>query len=310
MDVYERLQEAIRHLKEYESIQGRIESAQEMAHKAGTDLLDLEKQMRLEGKDLERLDNNYLVNIWHHFRGTFDQERQKEELEYLAAKLRYEQALYTLESWKRQVAHLEQELAGLPDPKPEYLLALKAKEDYLLKNQGPEAQYIFDLGEELAGLETQIQEVEEAITAGREASEQLTEAEKSWSSAQNWGALDILGGGMLVTAVKHSRINDGHKGLKLAQDSLNRFQRELQDVQKLDKVDNIKISIAADFLLDGFLFDIIVQSQISKAMERTRNTRNQVDSAVNELKQLQNGMQKRSAELRTKKTKAIENYGL
>ena len=81
--------------------------------------------------------------------------------------------------------------------------------------------------------------------------------------------------------VKHSKINDASSFLERAKMDLKTFQRELKDVPDFA---GLGIEIGgflsfADFFLDGFLADCMVQSKINDA-------KRQVDSAVIQVERL------------------------
>jgi len=73
----------------------------------------------------------------------------------------------------------------------------------------------------------------------------MANKKKSLGSAQGWGAVDLLGGGLLTTTIKHSRISDAKNEIDQAQLLLRKFQRELADVK--DKNDTIEIGGLATF---------------------------------------------------------------
>lgn len=123
--------------------------------------------------------------------------------------------------------------------------------------------------------ETRRQEIQEAVRAGERALGSLRSAQSKLSSARSWGVWDIIGGGLITSMVKHSKINDASSFLERAKMDLKTFQRELKDVPDFA---GLGIEIGgflsfADFFLDGFLADCMVQSKINDA-------KRQVDSAV------------------------------
>ena len=54
-------------------------------------------------------------------------------------------------------------------------------------------------------------ERQEAIDAGERALDSLYGVRKELESAGNWGLLDMFGGGMFTTFVKHSKMNDAQR---------------------------------------------------------------------------------------------------
>ena len=119
------------------------------------------------------------------------------------------------------------------------------------------------------------------MRAGERALASLRAAQSKLSSARSWGVWDIIGGGLITNVVKHSKINDASSCLDRAKADLKIFQRELRDVPDFS---GLGIEIGgflsfADFFLDGFLADCMVQSKINDA-------RRQVDSAVAQVEML------------------------
>ena len=129
--------------------------------------------------------------------------------------------------------------------------------------------------------ENKMREINEARTAGREALYSLQQAEKKLDSARGWGIWDMLGGGMISTMVKHSKINDASNLMEEAQQKLFDFQRELQDVQvpARFRVEIGDFLTFADFFFDGLIADWMVQSRIGEARE-------QVGKAIEKVRQV------------------------
>lgn len=77
-----------------------------------------------------------------------------------------------------------------------------------------------------------LREIDEAIAAGREALEALEDAADSLDSAKRWGIVDILGGGLITSVIKHSRLATPTTRLADAREALARFSAELDDVRR------------------------------------------------------------------------------
>jgi hypothetical protein len=129
--------------------------------------------------------------------------------------------------------------------------------------------------------------MEEAQAAGRAV---LTEVDKvigSLKSAGNWGTFDLLGGGIIATAVKHSKIDDAKSSVHEVQRLLQRFRRELADVRD-EEGSALELQIDAfmtfaDYFFDGLIFDWVVQSKINKSLANARDLSGKVKSLVREL---------------------------
>ncbi|NCB32739.1 MAG: hypothetical protein EOM64_02455 [Erysipelotrichia bacterium] len=124
---------------------------------------------------------------------------------------------------------------------------------------------------------TEQDEISEAIGASEVALSHLIKAQSLLKSAGNWGVVDILGGGMITTFLKHSKMNDARSELQMAKNALMDFRKELRDLDAM-----IDISIGEDFLdfadyfFDGAIADFMVQSRISETKRQVDNTIYQV----------------------------------
>ena len=116
-------------------------------------------------------------------------------------------------------------------------------------------------------------ERQEAIDAGERALDSLYGVRKELESAGNWGLLDMFGGGMFTTFVKHSKMNDAQRYMERAKRDLAAFSRELADVSETLNINSGDFLTFADYFFDGFLADMMVQSRI-------RDAQSQVDDAI------------------------------
>lgn len=118
-------------------------------------------------------------------------------------------------------------------------------------------------------------EVREAVAAGERALGSLRNAQKCLDSAKNWGIVDIFGGGLVSSLVKHSKMDDAARYMEEAKNDVQRFQRELQDVSvSMDLRMEIGSFLSfADIFFDNPFVDVMVQSRIGEV-------RDQVDEAI------------------------------
>ena len=124
-------------------------------------------------------------------------------------------------------------------------------------------------------------EINEAIQAGNQALISLRQAKECLNSAGNWGIMDLLGGGLISTFVKHSKMKDADMLIQQARNDLRRFSRELMDV---DTVSDFHIETGdflsfADYFFDGLIADWLVQSRINEA-------KRQVDNAIRKVEEI------------------------
>lgn len=118
-------------------------------------------------------------------------------------------------------------------------------------------------------------EIREAIDAGERALSSLYVAQDKLNSARGWGIFDMFGGGFVSNLIKHSKLEDASKSMEEAKYYLQRFRKELSDVNGNF---NLQLNVGgflsfADFFFDGFVADYLVQTKIADA-------RRQVDDAI------------------------------
>ncbi len=132
-----------------------------------------------------------------------------------------------------------------------------------------------------------IKEINEAINAADDALYHLNRARKSLNSAGNWGLVDIFGGDLLSGLVKHSKMGNAEREIEEAKLSLQRFSKELRDVSGYSSIHINDFLTFADFIFDGFLADIIVQSKISEA-------KRQCDKAIRQVSDIKKELQRKA----------------
>lgn len=100
----------------------------------------------------------------------------------------------------------------------------------------------------------------------------LDEAERHLSSARNWGFLDVLGGGLLVDLIKHSKLNNA----KYSMDRVNYLMQELQrTLGNISVPNDYRMQIGgfatfADFFFDSGIVDVYMTAKIMSSLNEVR----------------------------------------
>ncbi len=133
-----------------------------------------------------------------------------------------------------------------------------------------------------------VREIREAVQAGHEALGYLEAARDCLDSAGNWGIVDMLGGGLISTFVKRSKMKDADELVQRARDALKRFQRELMDVENIPEfhIEMGDFLAFADYFFDGIVADWLVQSKINDARRRVDNAIRKVNGILGQLQRL------------------------
>lgn len=130
-------------------------------------------------------------------------------------------------------------------------------------------------------------EIREAINAGERALRSLKQAQDYLNSAGNWGIVDMIGGGLITTFIKHSKIDDAKYAMESAKRDLVTFSRELGDVNaQLPGIDMGDFLSFADYFFDGIIADVIVQSKISDAKRQVATAISRVEQILRQLRNL------------------------
>ena len=124
------------------------------------------------------------------------------------------------------------------------------------------------------------------MDAGNRALDSLRNAKGCLDSARNWGIFDMLGGGLLSSLIKRSKVGDAQDLMHRAKEDLRVFARELEDVQMSDQLEiEINDFIGfADLLWDNFLVDWMMQDRIN-------NARRQLDEVIGRVERIMDRMQ-------------------
>lgn len=100
----------------------------------------------------------------------------------------------------------------------------------------------------------------------------LDEAERHLSSARNWGFLDVLGGGLLVDLIKHSKLNNA----KYSMERVNYLMQELQrTLGNISVPNDYRMQIGgfatfADFFFDSGIVDVYMTAKIMSSLNEVR----------------------------------------
>lgn len=138
--------------------------------------------------------------------------------------------------------------------------------------------------------EIQNKEIDEVLAIVSRIMPLLSDAENQFRSARNWGFLDILGGGTLVDIIKHVKLGKAADNMNQINYLLHDLQRELKDVQfPTDySMNTATFATFADFLFDGILADVYMQSKIMSSLEQVQELRHRLEFLREKLLQMRN----------------------
>lgn len=142
---------------------------------------------------------------------------------------------------------------------------------------------------EIMEREAKLKEIREAIEAGMKTQRYLEAARENLNSASNFGIADMLGFDLIGGIGKHVKLRKAQEQLELARRQVQSFRKELADVQgALDFQVNLGDFLTfADFLFDGILTDVFVQSKIADAKQQVDRAGYHVQRILEDLNRME-----------------------
>lgn len=131
-------------------------------------------------------------------------------------------------------------------------------------------------------------EIREAIDAADAALKHLGNAADMLDDAGRWGIVDMLGGGLITTLLKHRKISDAQDEIDEAKRALRIFVKELDDVDEATGL-NVELGSGlqfADIFFDGVLVDWIAQNKIDRAKQQVADAMRQVYAVRSQLERM------------------------
>lgn len=231
-----------------------------------------------EEHDLQQLEGMSMRALFATILGSKEEQTQKERQEFLQAQMQTRAAQRQISTLQEERTGIIQRLDSLQGLDEDYRVLLDQKEEFLRTENESAASALLPLDEELARTQTLRKEVSEAATAASAALAGLDSVIDSLQSARSWGTWDLLGGDLLTTVIKHDRMDDARQASEQVQGQLNRLLRELKDISTYRPIefDMAPLEYFGDLLLDGLLFDWLVQSKILRSLEQTGAVRDHV----------------------------------
>lgn len=118
--------------------------------------------------------------------------------------------------------------------------------------------------------EIKIQKIKETLETGQVALETLKQAQIKLDSVKSWITIDGFGGSLLISIVKHSKIEETLQVLEEAKKNVRRFQLQLKTIELpigMKKDVGIFVSFAT-FFLDGTVEKYLIKERVDDVTEQ------------------------------------------
>lgn len=255
---------------------------------------ELEKIMRKEQDDVDRLNGRSLTAFFYRATGKMGEKLTKEEAEAYAAAVKYDAAKNELQAVNNDIEYCQRRLSDLQDCEQQYEKVLKEKTEQIKQSGVPEAGRIMQIENEIAFLENQQKEIQEAINAGNQAFYIAQKILEDLDSAKNWSTFDLMGGGLIADMAKYDKLNKVQDQIQDLQNALRGFRTELADVTERIS-GNLYVEIEdflhfADYFFDGLFTDWMVYDKINDSRNRTMQTSDQIQKILGQLNEMDNDL--------------------
>jgi hypothetical protein len=243
---------------------------------------ELSAVLRKEEADVDRLEGLSLRGMFLAVFGDKESTLERENSEFFAAWLKLDQLEQAIEISESELNALRAQHTGEGDLEEKKIRLLNQKERVLIEVGDEVSSSLIALSEKRSQLLATRKELDEAMREGTILQDALNAMVKDLSNARGWGTFDMLGGGLIATAIKHSRIDDARSKIAGVQAQLNRFRREMADVNMEADI-NIEIggfTTFADYFFDNLIVDWVVQSQISRSLAQVNTTMSSITKCL------------------------------
>lgn len=294
------------------SLEAKLEELKHQQAKSEERAEQLRKAFENEQQDVDRLERVSLASIFYSVTGKKDEALSKEKAEAHVARLKYDSAVQYLNSIREDRERIEAQLHEIYGLEQEYNELMAAKIQTIKASGSAEVQRIFRLDEEISQLQNLKKEISEAVSAGEAAMHTADSVIKSLDSAETWGTVDFIGGGLFSDIAKHNHLDDAQAKIYQLQEDLRRFKTELADVKiELDTQISIEGFLKfADIFFDNIFTDMAVMDKIRQSQSNIQNTKKQTSIVVSQLNSMAVDTDAQIAKLEAEKNDLIASAAI
>jgi hypothetical protein len=284
-NISEQLLLAAEKLRLFKKAERRLEYIKKRLEEERQREIELAERLRKEKKDYDRMNRSSLQYLFYSVFQSAEKKKEKELNDYLLAELKWQQCIDELAKLDAHYRHWVNKRSEVQSAAIEYNDLFSQKESLLLALDSGKSVELNRLGSILTEKNHSLKELKEVVSAGEELLFSLTKTLNHLGSASGLGTWDLLGGGMIVTAMKRSAMDDAKDEMQNAQHLLNRFNNEIGDTGEAIQTLGIGgVSGFADYFFDGLIADWMVQSGISQSQKIVSELKDKVLGAVEIMK--------------------------
>lgn len=309
-DLNEQITSVREQVRQIEKIESLLAAARDSAADKRERVVFFEARLARENRDVQRHETMSLVALLHHFLGDAEQRADRERQEAAASALKCTECRASLVKIEEEIEKLDQQRRLMGDPRLQWRVLMDNKEAAIRESGDDNTRRLLGLCESIGSTQADIRELTETIEAGEAARAMVDSAHSQLETARGWGTFDMLGGGLMTTAIKHAKIDQARKEIQRAQQGLARFARELADVkERLDADGAFEMGgllTFADYFFDGLIADWMAQSKINKSLAAVNDLREKLAVLLQRVERRRDAAKRALARMQEEKTRLIE----
>jgi DNA repair exonuclease SbcCD ATPase subunit len=270
-NAYQKLETLSKAIAQKEYLTKKQSKLSEALNELTQEEIRLASILKKETQDYEKIEKISLSSLMWMFAKDLDERKSKEYQEMRVAEFKYQELMDRIESLQSDMNSTSVQLLKLQSVEKEYHDLMDAKLQWV-NDQNIGALSEFEA--KLHAQKRQLKETDEAIVACNDLIQSLKNAQDGLSSARNWGIYDILGGGLISSAIKHDHINRAASYIKDASQKARTLKVELKDIEALPQIEDININEFTktfDIFFDNIFSDFSIQDEINEATARISN---------------------------------------
>ena len=284
-DINKQINDIKEEIAQKQVLENKLNDLNKELCKGKEELKELEYKLNKEFDDVEKLKKLSLSNIISTIMKNKDEKMEKEEKEYLMAKLEYDQCESKIKSLKVNINTTTSRLEDLSECENEYSNLLNRK-IALFNIYGDEynKNELINMEAEIDRYLKEIKELDELISVGNSLVSEIENTKKLLESAKAWGTLDLFGGDFISSLAKHQKVDEAQRHFSRISNLLDRFNKELRDIN----INGLRFSTTSktfDIFFDNIFTDIAVNNQINKSYNDICSLQRNVENVLKNIKE-------------------------
>jgi hypothetical protein len=262
----------------------RIGSLREQEERSAEALAAAKRRLTIEVDESGQWAGKGFAQLLLWLVGRLDERRDTEQAESLQALVALTDAYERHQEARRLLAEVQAARAVAVGRAADLEPARRHLRDLLGEVAPITLGALSEADERLAAAQTQRREVDEAIAAAAQALTAADSAVDSLGSASSWGAIDLIGGGLLTSMIKRERVAQSLDTIHRLNRALDAFRTELQQVlAPVTTPSGLEIGAASwtfDVWFDNIFSDWAMQSRIGDTQQSVRAVQDGLNDAI------------------------------